>query len=143
MRHREKQLENSQRVLVIEDDLSLQPLWTAVLKRCFGSPEIEWSVSGEEARKMMKSSTDMGCPYDLVISDIFLSGNDTGLDIMSSQELALTGAKFVLVSVAEEEKIRGNFPVKERVVMTKPLNVNDCVKTICALMAVDFGREAA
>lgn len=138
-----QQVMSQHRILVVEDDLSLQPLWAAVLARCFEKPEIEWTISGEEARKMMRHSVEVGNAYDLVISDIFLSGNDTGLDIMASEELSACQAKFVLVSVAEEEKIRGNFPVRERVVMTKPLRVDECVKTICGLMAVDFNREAS
>jgi response regulator of citrate/malate metabolism len=127
---------NNKKVLVVEDDLALQPFWQTVLQRCFKKLDLQWAISAEEAKLMMQKNNEKGAFYDLVISDIFLAGSETGFDIMESEELAQSRANFILVSVADEKRVKDHFisVTSNGTVMSKPLNASECEKTINALV---------
>lgn len=120
------------RILIVEDDLALKPFWESVLQRCFKNWELEWAISGEEAKNIIQRSREEYRPFSLVISDIFLAGADTGLDLMTSDEFIQSKAKFILVSVVNEEKVKENYYdiICNNTVMTKPLNAPECARTI-------------
>lgn len=119
------------RVLIVEDDLALEPFWKIVLKRCFEKWTSDWAVSAEEAKRMMSQALHEGVPYSLVISDIFLAGSETGLDLIQDQEPR--APKFLLVSVAEAERVKDNVARFDGAVLTKPLNLPKCERAIAQL----------
>lgn len=129
------------RVLVVEDDLALEPIWNIILARAFRGVRLDWAISSEEARKMIKAAGERREPYGLIVTDIFLSGAETGFDLLSSAEMNRTRAKVVLVSAAAEEKIKAHFGAAEKVetVLPKPLHVGDCARALGAL----FPRRGA
>jgi response regulator of citrate/malate metabolism len=130
------EVKKTNRVLVVEDDLSLQPFWSFVLHRCFEKLSMEWAISGEQAKKIVQKANVEGDPFRLVISDIFLAGAETGLDLMGSREFIQSHADFILVSVADEGKVKDNFMDISNLVpvMTKPLNAPECEKVISVLI---------
>jgi response regulator of citrate/malate metabolism len=126
----------SKKVLVVEDDLALQPFWQSVLERCFKKFDLQWAISGEEAKTILQNANEKGKPFDLVVSDIFLAGSDTGIDLMESKELAQSKTNFILVSVADEKRVKDHLhaSIQNGAVMSKPLRPSICEKTINTLM---------
>ncbi|MCC7440268.1 MAG: hypothetical protein IT285_01460 [Bdellovibrionales bacterium] len=71
------------RVLVIEDDLALSTVIDRVLRELDPEVRVDWAVSAEEARAILRERVrreDSLRPYDLILADVFLDGEHTGLD---------------------------------------------------------------
>ena len=85
---------------------------------------------------MITQSNEEGLPYSLIISDIFLAGSETGLDLLESQSRTHGTSKFILVSVAEADKVNDTVAewTKPNVVLTKPLNLPKCERAITQLL---------
>lgn len=124
------------RVLIVEDDLALQPFWTLIVKWCFDRVIMDWAVSSEHALQMVATLNRSGFGYDLIVVDLFLAGSDTGYEFLQSEEVAKMNSKTVLVSMAPrgelESKFRNTLP--EAVIMSKPLNVVRCERAIREVM---------
>src|SRR3712207_4701738 len=69
------------RVLVVEDDLTLKSFWSHILNDMYKKNKIDWASSEEEAETMIRNRWMKAKPYDLVISDIFLAGQKTGIEL--------------------------------------------------------------
>ncbi len=123
--------------LIIEDDLSLKPLWELILKRRVEEWDFDWAISSEEGRRLCLKSTSIGRPYSLVIVDLFLAGSETGLDFLSSSEALKTHAPIILVSAIEENRIKENYVdlVKNTPVLSKPLNIPKCERLLDQLFS--------
>lgn len=125
-------------VLIVEDDLSLRPLWTVIIRRCSEMARIDWAVSSEEAEKIIKDCGKKD-PFDLIIADLFLAGSNTGLEFLGSSEVQKTQALTMLVSLASqselEEYCRKLLPNAK--IVAKPLNVVKCERAINELTS-DF-----
>jgi len=128
------------KVLIVEDDLSLQPLWLLIIAKCSVTAKVEWAVSSEQALALIRKS-ETPTAYDLIIADLFLAGSDTGIELLNSKEVKLTGAKKILVSAATRDGLEYNFReyLRDTTIITKPLNVVDCERFINDLTA---GSEA-
>lgn len=116
------------RVLVAEDDLSLWPMWEVIVKRCLPSAEVRWAVSSEEAKRLISESFEDDMSFDVIISDLFLAGSETGLELLRSDEVRKSKASTVLVSMAEIDNLTMNYQslLPETIFITKPLNVVKC-----------------
>ena len=83
-------------VLIVEDDLSQQPLWQHIILRSCKEAKLTWAVSAEQALTIMKESNlssqlSSNSPedkdiakFDLIVVDLFLAGSQTGLDFLNS-----------------------------------------------------------
>lgn len=118
--------------LVIEDDLSLKPLWEMIFRRRMEDWSVDWAISSEEGRRLCQKSIERGEPYSVVVVDLFLAGSETGLDFISSSEARDTHAAVILVSAIEERRIKDNFDefVKNTPVLSKPLSVPKCERVL-------------
>lgn len=112
------------KILIVEDDLSLRPLWEKFLKFKMNNISMEWAVSGEEALKMITQQNENKTPYFLIIADIFLAGSKTGMELITSDEVAKSGARTILVSAADRDEILKKFGylVSDAIVLSKPLD---------------------
>ena len=121
------------RILVVEDDLTLKPFWEVFFGRSLLRFHLDWAVSGEEARRLVadanqpNESGDRGT-YDLIVADLFLSGAETGLDLLDSVEVKQSGASVVLVSAVKADRIRQSYEglISSRVILSKPLKFATC-----------------
>lgn len=81
------------RILIVEDDLELKVVMDRVLDAIAPGAEVDWVTSTEEAMDLLRdrrfSTGKRSKPYDLLIADIFLEGESTGLDLyrLCQQEL--------------------------------------------------------
>ena len=125
------QLLNTQKsLLVIEDDLSLvQFIDTILEEKCHGL-EWEYVTNGEAALELIHRRAKFrgSNPYSLVISDIFLAGELSGLDVWLECQERYPEMPFVITSHLSFDRyfsiVRGakNCPVY----LPKPLTLSRC-----------------
>ncbi len=120
------------KILIVEDDVTQAPLWTHILGKADPTCWLEWATNVAEALHILVLAQEMGEPFDLVISDIYLSGSLTGIDLWrkSYQQQRLTG-RMILVSSMEPMKMIRNFKNFEApTYLKKPLNIKEAITTV-------------
>jgi response regulator of citrate/malate metabolism len=121
-------------VLIVEDDLSYEPIWRKVFEEV--NPEIEysWCTSAGEAQKVLEKTLAEGEFWDLVIVDIFLSGSRTGLDLW--QRCGEPVENMIIVSSVEYGKLLDYIGDSERppIYLKKPLNLKECVSVVSEVL---------
>jgi DNA-binding NtrC family response regulator len=136
-RHRRHTPVKSKKILIVDDDLSLKPLWESIFSRKGDEYEIAWAVSCEEALKIVQKTNLNNDRFCLIISDLFLAGSGTGMELVGSDEVAESQAKTVLISVADRNEIIdkfGHMLPGDTQVISKPLNLNIYRSVIEALL---------
>ena len=115
---------NVKKILIVEDDLALRPLWERFFNNQTDSIDVGWAVSCEEGLKMIHQANKNGDSYYLIITDIFLAGSGTGIELIKSPEVNKSGAKTVLISVADRDDVIKQFGylIPETVIISKPLD---------------------
>lgn len=117
-------------LLVIEDDLSLVQFIDAVLEEKCQGLEWEYVTNGEAALELIHRRAQFrgDNPYSLVITDIFLAGELSGLDVWLECQDLYPEMPFVITSHLSFDRyfsiIRGarNCPVY----LPKPLTLSRC-----------------
>lgn len=125
------------RVLIVEDDLSLKPFWSVIIRRCLQGATLDWAVSCEKAKELLHKAATTQSPYGLIITDIFLAGCDTGLDLLSSPEVKSSNAQKLLVTAADAVAVGQscNWRDQDVAVLAKPLSVPKCERIIESIFA--------
>ena len=116
------------RVLIVEDDVTMEPLWRYVIETVRPGALVEWMTSGEAASRRI-----LAAEYSLIISDIFLNGDMTGLDLW---ERANTD-RFLLISVLSPSRLETLALNTLRPLpsyLQKPLDPTQCIETVRALL---------
>lgn len=130
--------QRNKKVLVVEDDLSLQPIWVEIFRRCSPTIQLDWAVSCETAQKMIRKANDDKSHFDLIVVDLFLAGSRTGMDLIHSSEVAQSKARTMLVSSAETAKIRDFYgdPLLATQIISKPFSVKECERAIRKILHI-------
>lgn len=133
------------RILVVEDDKSMTVLLGRALLEIDSDTEIHWAASLEQAFKQVIQHTDISnrAPYDLVIADIFLEGNGTGLDFFKVMGetypklpfLVISSLAFeqVLEAISDEAKLNLNF-------LRKPFLFSQCKQKVHEILNDHFSK---
>lgn len=122
------------RVLIVEDDISLTNLLTKVLEGFSPNVEVDWATSGEEAEYYLRREGQHygSSPYDLVIADIFLEGEVTGLDIWRLCEEKYRGCQTLVTSSMPIEKfvscLKNEYACPAY--LPKPFTMTECIEAI-------------
>ncbi len=121
-------------VLIVEDDLSFEPLWRHVFQQISPVTTIDWALSEEQAERKILKRARMGLTYDLVIADIFLSGKKTGVDLWNRYGEDV--GNFVFVSGLSKEKFDQlmSLDFSSPIFMQKPLSPKQCRELIQNLL---------
>lgn len=124
-------------VLIVEDDVSMEPLWSYIIDEVDPHAEMRWVTTEEAAEKMIRQRLEMGQPYDLIVSDIFLSGRRTGIDLWRRYGEGATA--FILMSVIGPEKLMRMTGLHEPLppYIQKPLNPSECIDRVRNLLKND------
>lgn len=118
------------RVLIIEDDLSLEPVWNYILGQLNFEIEFEWVYSFAEAERSIKNVTKNNSQYDLVLLDVFIYGSKSGIDFWAQYHETMN-ERLVVMSSIEQCKIKGYLHAKnEPFYIQKPIDIS---KTIAFL----------
>ncbi|MBL7542816.1 MAG: response regulator [Bdellovibrionaceae bacterium] len=122
---------SSKRILIVEDDMTMEPLWAYILEKVDKRNAYEWVASEAEAERKIENSLLDGRQFDLVISDIFLSGTKTGIDLWRRFSDPLCG-KIILMSAIAKIKFQNylGYSATAPVYIQKPLDIHDCIETV-------------
>ncbi len=126
-----------QRILIVEDDVTAEPLWKHVIQKVSPNATYRWVSNVDAAEYLIRKHHNQGTPFDLVISDVFLSGQRTGIDLW--QRLGEMVPAFLAVSIIPHEKffkLVGNNLKAPRYIQ-KPLNPKECIEVVSDLLDVE------
>lgn len=122
------------RVLIVEDDTTQEPIWDYIIEKASGRARLSWATSAVEADALISEAAKSGEDFDLVISDIFLSGALTGIDLWQSQHNHLRG-NFLLVSSIDPVKLHKHVRgMGSPTYIQKPLKIPETIETVYGLL---------
>lgn len=130
----EKKL-NQTKVLIVEDDITSEPIWEYIVSKVGKSIRVDRATGVDEASCYLNCSIETNQPYQLVISDIFLSGPKTGIDLwhdyhtVLSERIILTSS----ISYSKMHKHLGRFEVAP-LFLQKPLIFHDCIEAVYGIL---------
>ena len=127
-------LSRSPRILIVEDDVSMQPLWSYVVETASPGAQIKWVLSEEAADQAIRTLLQKSDAFDLIISDIFLAGSRTGLDLWKKH--AEGPSPFLMTSMISSQKLNRLLGEDSPppFFMPKPLNPKSCVKAVRTML---------
>lgn len=117
-------------VLIVEDDLTTEPLWSYMIGQTEPSSRLLWATSETAAEKILQRQSQRGHPVSLVVADIFLQGTGNGLDLWRRHAMGQT--PFVMMSVMNADRVGkligpDEFPP---IFIKKPLNPIQCMEVL-------------
>jgi len=124
------------KILVIEDDKTMTVLLGRALLEMNSDIEIHWAASLEQAVKQLIQNTDIeqNLPYDLVIADIFLEGNGTGLDFFKLMNETYPRIPFLVISSLAFDQVMealdGETESARLTYLRKPFLFNQCKEKV-------------
>ncbi len=88
------------RALILEDDIELSTMMEQVLKKVAPNLWLDWATSAEEAMTRLEDvlASKNENPYQLIIADIFLDGESTGIDFWRSCQEIVPGTPVLITS---------------------------------------------
>jgi len=118
------------KVLIVEDDLEMCMVLDRVLTTTDQHVMVDWATSVDEAisRLQEKAAQSITRPYDLILADIFLEGQSTGIDLWKLCQEEFPDVPVVVTSSLPLEKFfalvgRGNIAPP---FLAKPFQVGGC-----------------
>lgn len=123
------------KVLIVEDDRSLEPIWSYVLERVSRKSIITWAIEEAEAEDLIIQAYNSGNQFDIVITDIYLSGAKTGIDLWNHFYNLLQG-KIIVTSSLEYLKFLQslNENSAQPLFIQKPLRVHECIEAVYGVL---------
>lgn len=126
------------RVLIVEDDVTLEPFWRRALKRADPRSELVWAYSERDAEYEIKRSLMEDRPFKAVVIDLFLAGPQTGIDLWESAGES-TRENMILTSGMAAEKFRRYFGDHHMAppFLQKPYSFSACVETLRSMLGTE------
>jgi DNA-binding NtrC family response regulator len=126
------------KILVVEDDITQESFWTAIVERADRKAELFWATSELEAEAKIMDAIQKGQEFDLVITDIFLSGPKTGIDLWN-KFFKRMGRKIIVTSGISYQKFFQYFNKSDirPIFLQKPLVPHDCIGAIYSSLQED------
>lgn len=130
------------RVLVVEDDKSQWPLWENILSGLNRPVEVDWTTTEEAASLLLRTAFERRCQYDLVISDIYLAGPNTGIEIWNKYGEA--AKNFIFVSGQPGAKIEFSKKLNfgNPLLFEKPISTEKLKNVISAISQKTQGGQS-
>ncbi len=124
------------RALIVEDDMTWETIWSLVLKEINPHFEYTWATSAKEAGTYLDQSISTGEVFDVVISDIFVSGSKTGIDLYERYREALTD-RLIFTSGVDMNRLKKqvNADGSKIAFLRKPFTKDQCIKTIRSVLS--------
>ena len=119
------------RLLIVEDDKCMKPIWSFVTSAVDNNIQVDWATSELEAERIIYQAIKDEHLYDLVIIDIFLEGSRTGLDLYEVFG-DLFHDKMIITSGTEYQHYVEYLSKKSNppYCLEKPLVPEECVKLV-------------
>jgi len=93
------------RILVVEDNLDWEVIWKLIVDVLTEGAELSWATSVVDAEKQINAFEAKGARFDIIVSDIFLSGSFTGFDLYNHLNDHYK-KRFLFVSSVTPHKVR-------------------------------------
>ena len=123
------------RILIVEDDITLEPIWAYIVERAERLATVTWATSEFEAESLILDSIDEGNEYDLVITDIFLSGSKTGIDLWARFFDTLRGRMIITSSIEYKKFVQYlGKDAAQPLYIQKPLDPHDCIEAVYGML---------
>jgi response regulator of citrate/malate metabolism len=124
------------RVLLVEDDPIAANIWMGILQSLYSALHVEWVSTVSAAEGMLYDSAE---PFQLIVSDVFLSGDQTGVDFWKDH----LGKKIPVlmtsgVPARDIEKLYGNHEMRPYF-LPKPIRPSIAASVVKMLV----GKRAA
>ncbi len=129
------------RVFIVEDDHTCETVLRRTIQAIAPSTVIDWEDSAERAIATLKRETDSGRHYDLIIADIFLEGDATGLELWRACERNLPDTSVLITSSLSVDRFLqavGRDSVAPPF-LPKPFYVGECRQILEGLLDVGGG----
>lgn len=128
------QVEDLKRILIVEDDLALKPIWHELFADI--PAQIVWAVSYEESLKIIEQMQRKKENFDLLITDIFLAGSGTGIELLTSDSVKSSPTKTILISVVDKSEIIHEYGhlLPKTHILTKPLKIVPSRKLVRSIL---------
>lgn len=119
------------RILIVDDDITSGTLWNMIISKVDEHAHISWATSFTEAEQKIQTATDSNLNYDMIITDIFLSGSNTGIDLWHKYHKLFNG-KIILVSAVDPDKLSEHMSGNDDrpIFLHKPLDITKCINVI-------------
>lgn len=115
-------------ILIVEDDIVLHPMFEFIFKKKFPNCTLSIVKSYDQAIQQIIQFNKEKKKIDIILSDLYLEGVRTGVDLLCSDSVRKTQARTFLVSSANlldlEESYRELLP--ETTFIRKPINLFKC-----------------
>lgn len=123
------------RILIVDDDITSEILWNIIISKIDEKAHISWATSFIEAEHKIKTSIESCLSYDIIITDIFLSGSNTGIDLWHKYHKILK-KRMILVSAVDPNKLSQHMgDIDEQpIFLHKPLDFAKCINVINGLI---------
>ena len=123
------------RILIVEDDVTLRPFWSYIIDTVSPEAYVVWVTTEEAAENMIQRRFEKTERFDLVITDVFLSGHRTGIDLW--KRFGEEGPSFLLMSVLSPTKLAKMVgeDVATPFYLQKPLDPKACIEAVRALLS--------
>lgn len=123
------------KVLIVEDDLAFRPFWQAVFEDRGSTLRIDWATTQEEAETLLRAGFKHHQPYDLVISDIFLEGEGTGVDLWNRYGEEAKHFIFVSGKPLSPAELKSSLSYGQPTYLQKPLSLDQCRQAVAPVFA--------
>jgi len=133
------QIQNTPRklILVVEDDVSLQPIVRRMVRKLDPDATIEWATDVDNAITLIDGHHDQR--YDLILADVILDGDRSGLDLIRECEVKKIASSCVVTSGSGEGILGGaQYPF-----LPKPYDFDTFRKCIAPYLAPRRGVGTA
>ncbi len=118
------------RALIIDDDVTMRPLMEYIVNKAMPGAYVDWADGADSAIKLIEDKINANRPYDIVIADVFLSSQKTGIDLW--RDYSGAGLNFLLISAIHPAKFRGMLRGTERppIFLQKPILPDECAEIL-------------
>lgn len=119
------------RILIVEDDITLEPFWMSAVHKADPTADVTWVCSERDAEREILKAHKKKMPFHVIITDLFLAGPRTGIDLWEVAGEDLRN-RMILTSGIHPEKFRryfGDHTIAPPF-LQKPYSMPECVETI-------------
>jgi DNA-binding response OmpR family regulator len=132
-------LDVEKRILVVEDDPTMKVIIESIFSRVIRKPMLRWAYSKRGAELLLDWSEAKATPFDLVICDVNLVGDETGVDLYKQYGLKST-VPFLFLTGCKEEVLQNLFKglkVHPPILGKKNFKPETCIEEIKTLLKLD------
>lgn len=122
-------------VLVVIADTTSKSFWIAAIQKAHNNTNILWANSEQEADLIIQNRLATGKKLDLVVSELFISGNKAGFDLWNKHAKPLNG-KMILTSSLDRLEYIQLFEKKapQPEYLKEPLVPIECIEAVFSFL---------